>query len=78
MELLTIRMKLPKNEYNIPVTSIMPEIDEKIGRASVLLEEDDDNFYIYIRAPDTASIKPAISSINRLLLLAYKIKSEVM
>ncbi len=74
---VSVKLKLPKNSFSLHVQSMTPELNGKIGRATVRLGEDSENFYIYIEAPDMGSIRPAISSINRMLLLVSRVNREV-
>lgn len=74
---VSIKLSLPKKDFALHVKSMYPELNGKLGKSYVRLEEDEENFYVYIEAPDILSVKPAITSINRMLLLVSKVNREV-
>ncbi|AKA49491.1 hypothetical protein IX51_10740 [uncultured archaeon] len=75
--MFSVRIKFPKSEFKGHINSITPDLKEDVGRSSTRIEEDADNFYIYIEAPDTVSLRASIGSLTRWLTIVDKIFEEV-
>ena len=75
--MFSVRIKFPKSEFKGHINSITPDLKEDVGRSSTRIEEDADNFYIYIEAPDIVSLKASVSSLTRWLVIINKIMEEV-
>ncbi|MGP6219870.1 KEOPS complex subunit Pcc1 [Caldiplasma sukawensis] len=59
------------------INSILPNLDEKIGRAKISWMYQGDFFQVYIEGSDTNSIRAALGSISKWLIVAEKIIKEV-
>jgi KEOPS complex subunit Pcc1 len=68
-----VKLTLEKNKYNDYIKSIEPEIEETFGRSKVYMENDSNNIYIVIKAPDASSLRASVSSITRVLSVVKKI-----
>lgn len=68
-----VKLTLEKNKYNDYIKSIEPELEETFGRSKVYMENDNNNIYIIIKAPDTSSLRASVSSITRVLSIVKKI-----
>lgn len=75
--MFNVRLTFPKAGYEKHIDSIRPDLEEKVGRSVTKVEEDGENFYIYIEAPDTVSLKASIGSLTRWLTVVDKIFEEV-
>lgn len=75
---VSIELRLPRSAFDLHVRAILPELNENIGRASISWNEDESDFHIYIEAPDIVSVRPALSSINRMLVLVSRVNKEVI
>ena len=68
-----VKLTLERNKYNDYIKSIEPEIEETFGRSKVYMENDSNNIYIVIKAPDASSLRASVSSITRVLSVVKKI-----
>ncbi|MGC8608364.1 MAG: KEOPS complex subunit Pcc1 [Thermoplasmata archaeon] len=48
------------------VDIVSPETDVEFGRSRTYVASQNDNFYIYIEAPDTGSLRASLGSIARI------------
>lgn len=72
-----VRLTFPKVDFEKHINSIMPDLEQSVGRSTTRLSEDADNFYIYIEAPDTVSLRASIGSLNRWLAVVDRVFKEV-
>lgn len=56
---------------------MLPNLDKKIGRATISWNDECDFFQVYIEGSDTNSIRAALGSISKWLIVAEKIIKEV-
>ncbi|KAA8922285.1 KEOPS complex subunit Pcc1 [Thermoplasma sp.] len=60
--MISVKLFLNETQYVI----LKPDIEGKYGRAKVSIGRNEGDFYIYIEAPDTGSLRTSLSSIARL------------
>ncbi len=77
MQVLSVKISLPKKTFSGHVKSILPDLRQDVGRSKTRIEEGTLNFYIYIDAPDTVSLRASIGSLTRWLSIADKVFEEV-
>lgn len=75
--MINLSMKFPKKDYGELINSMKPEIGQVSGRSREWIEEDSENFYVYIAAPDTVSFKASLGAFTRLLTMLQKLYKEV-
>ncbi len=75
--MFSVRITFPKESYGRHIDSIMPDLKENVGRSTTTIDQDNVNFYIYIEAPDTVSLKASVGSLTRWLTIVDKIFEEV-
>lgn len=77
MDMYKLKLTLDKKKFDTHLRAMKPELSEDVGRSTTRLDEDRDNFYIYIEAPDTVSLRASVSSLTRWLSIIDKIVEEV-
>ncbi|MEM0159078.1 MAG: KEOPS complex subunit Pcc1 [Thermoplasmataceae archaeon] len=73
----TAKITLPKDEFNLHVLAMKPDLESKMGRSSISLTDDGHNFYIYIESPDTVALKSTLNSIARWFKVVDDIKGRI-
>jgi tRNA threonylcarbamoyladenosine modification (KEOPS) complex Pcc1 subunit len=68
---LTIRLE--KNMFSKHVDSIRENIDSRSGRTEVSIQENSEDFIIYIGASDIVSLRAVMGSIQKWLVIADRI-----
>ncbi len=68
-----LTIKLEKNLFSKHVESIRENIDSKSGRTEVSIQENNEDFIIYIGASDIVSLRAVMGSIQKWLVIADRI-----
>ena len=74
---ISVTLNFEKNTYLKQILAILPNIDERTGRTQINTQETEQSFQIYIEANDTVSIRAALGSITRWILIADRLVKEV-
>ena len=66
-------IRLEKNMFSKHVDSIRENIDSRSGRTEVSIQENSEDFIIYIGASDIVSLRAVMGSIQKWLVIADRI-----
>ena len=66
-------IRLEKNMFSKHVESIRENIDSRSGRTEVSIQENSEDFIIYIGASDIVSLRAVMGSIQKWLVIADRI-----
>ncbi len=77
MHMFSVKLTFPADQFEKHIESIMPDLEQEVGRSKTRIERSGAFFYIYIDAPDTVSLRASIGSLTRWLSIADKVFKEV-